>query len=166
MGIYTAIQSRIIARLQTIEGIKESQAQVRAGYQRAITPEVFEELFQISLEETKPISAWLVVWEGAAASRPSSLQSLYVDHRFGIIGYKSYNATSDAEIRVIANSVFDSFAVYLTLGMYDATIEGTVIEDVQIELTNLGYQSLGPVLCSKAEFLLRARERRGPVQWE
>lgn len=162
---YAAIQTQIVNHLQTIEGIASGLAQVRSGYQRAITQEQFETIFQISLEKTKPISAWLVVWEGAAASRPDSLQTLFVTHRFAIIGYKSYNTGSDAEIREIAERVLNAFSVYLTLGLHDATMNSTIVEDVTIEITNIGYHSLGPVLCSSVELALRARERRVPVQW-
>jgi len=165
---YADIQAKIVARLQTIQGIAGGAGQVRTCYQRAITPEDFESLFQVevkNLETTKPINAWLVVYERATPSKPDSLQSLIVEHEFAIVGFQSYNQNSDAAIRELANRILDSFSLYLTLGMYGANID-TIVEDSSIAIENFSHYNLGPVLCSRADLRITAVERRVPVTWE
>jgi len=159
---YRDIQDKIIEKMATVKVDDISIGQVRAYYQRAITPEEFADLFQVTLDATgqKPIRAWTVSWESATTRHSGSpFQTYFLEHTFVIIGWVSWNASSEELIRRSAEAILEAFAPIRTLGLNVPT-ETTIVEDSLMSISNFRRGQLGPVMVSMAEISLTATERR------
>jgi|GEM_PF-3947939 hypothetical protein len=162
------LMEKVKEALENIEGIAEGKARVRIMAQRAVTPEVFEKIFQVQLEATKPVHAWVIRWNGAndITYPETSLQTVMRDHDLTIFGFKSYSEHSDEEMLQIAERIMDSLTQKKTLGIGLVTdADEPILMHSRTAVANLNQTMLGPVLCSFAEFRVTAREWKGDQQF-
>jgi hypothetical protein len=157
---YADIQTKLIARLQTITELKNIKAYPR----RTIFPDEFEEVFGFSLNNVTSIHAWLIIWNGAKPTRAGvPLGTLWVNHTFTILGYLNWTSNSEQLIRSYAEQVMTSLATYLTLGLPDGITYPTIVQDVTISIDGFRREPLSDVLCSVATITVSVKEYKAPV---
>ena len=164
MSNINGLLNSIKSVLQNVSG---SIGRVRIHPQRTITQESFESIFQIHLNEKRPVNAWVIKLDGISNSTiGATLNSYWRDYGITITGFMSFNDSSDNDLMNLAEDILNSFGPKKTLGITDVPATGEpVLFDSNTSLTEFDHGMLGPVLCSTVSFKVTAREWKGIISF-